>query len=120
VWLCEPNIINSCYHELGWFIIKDGHTPYNITGAELMATIDETKQKIKDGTLDPADIPEVIDMLTKDAQSTAAREIVESLHKVFTTGRMVGICETIKEFSDHMGIDKDDDPDANVNYGGTA
>jgi len=86
-----------------------------------MTTIEDAKRKIKDGTLDPAEIPEVIDLLTKHAQSTAAEEIVKSLHKVFTAGRMVGICETIKEFSDHMNSDKDDDDqDANVNYGGTA
>jgi hypothetical protein len=85
-----------------------------------MTTIEDAKRKIEDGSLDPKDIPEVIELLTTHAQKTAAQEIVRSLHKVFTAGRMVGICETIKEFSDHMNSDKDDDQDANVNYGGTA
>ena len=36
VWLCDPNIINSinsCHQLPEYDIIKDGHTPYNITGA---------------------------------------------------------------------------------------
>jgi len=78
---------------------------------------DELREKIEDGTLNTEDIENVIETITKEVQQESANEVAKTLKRVFVAGRMVGACETLKELNKAVN---DDDPDANVSYGGTA
>ena len=81
-------------------------------------TPDELRKAIDDGTLTTEDIQSVIDDITREIQEDSAKDIVKMLHRVFSAGRMVGACETLKELNE--AATEAADPDANVSYGGTA
>ena len=91
-----------------------------MTDNKLMSD-EELRAAFEDGSLELKDIPLMIESITKKVQEECAKDIVKAMHKVFTGGRMVGVCESIAEFQGMLDKrEKQAKSDANVSYGGTA